>query len=181
MKSVGFEDINKLFKKINAYHYCLETSVTPTDNDFLHRFIKNLDPLIDNIIEIGTFNGIATLVFASVANIVHTFDVAYRNAEYLWSFFPELRSKISYCVGSQEAIDDTIRRILFANTKYFNFNFAFIDGKHTYENAAYDFNLVKFCGRILFHDADMEGIKSFVKQIGAKIFDGTKFAYWEDG
>jgi len=181
MKSVGFEDINKLFKKLGAYQYCLETSVTYTDNDFLNRFTKSLKPSIDNVIEIGTFNGISTLVLASIAKIIHTFDVAYRNAEYLWSFFPELRSKISYCVGSQEAIDDTIIRILRNNIKYFNINFAFIDGKHNGENVAYDFNLVKFCGRVLFHDADMEEIKSFAKQVGAKIFDGTKFAYWEDG
>ena len=177
--TMGVEDISALFKKINAYHFCLETSVVNNDNDFLHRFTKSLDPPVDSMIEIGTYNGISTLVFASIANIVHTFDIAYRNNEYLWGFFPELRKKISCCIAPQEIIDDTITRILSYITKYYNFNFAFIDGRHTYENAKHDFSLVKFCKRVLFHDADMEWIASLVKEIGGKIFNGTKFAYWE--
>ncbi|MBU2061847.1 MAG: hypothetical protein KKH44_08390, partial [Bacteroidetes bacterium] len=81
----------------------------------------------------------------------------------------------------QALIDDTIQRIIVPkHPKFFNINFAFIDGWHTYTNVKHDFSLVSFCKRVLFHDADIEGINRFVKEIGGKIFDGTKFAYWED-
>jgi len=177
---VGYKDILALFEKLNAFHFCLETSIASNDNDFLCKFTGSLDPPVDNMIEIGTYNGISTLAFASMVNVVHTFDVAYRNNEYMWSFFPELRKKISCCIGLQEVIDDTISRILAGNTKYFNLNFAFIDGSHHIEKVMHDFKLVRFCKRVLFHDADMPWIATFVKQIGGKVFEGTKFAYWKE-
>lgn len=176
---LGFRDINVVLKKLDAYHFSMESSITPDDSDFLQRFTKSLKPTVDNVIEMGTFNGLSTLILASISKLVFTFDVAFRNAEYMWSFFPKLRSKINYCVGSQETIDDTIKRILMGNLKYFKINYAFIDGNHLLENVKHDFGLVKFCGRVLFHDADMPHIAEFVKEIGGKVFDGTKFGYWE--
>lgn len=177
---VKFNDINILFKKLDSYHYCLESSVTPIDNDFLGGFVKSLKPAVNSIIEIGTFNGLSTIILASISKLVFTFDVAYRNNEYIWSFFPKLRSKINCCVGPQEIIDDTIGRVIRANNRTFNINFAFIDGMHKLENVKHDFELVRFCGRVLFHDADMPHIASFIKEIGGKVFSGTKFGYWQN-
>jgi len=179
----GFEEIHEKVQKIYGDTYFMETAINNYGNDFLIKYVQNIDPPIDNCIEIGTYNGLATIVLASASKRVHTFDVAYRDAEFLWNrLYPQLRSKINYTVGSQEIIDDQIRRIFyFHNKDVFKINFAFIDGEHTYENAKYDFELVRGCGRVLFHDADIPEIGKFLVEIGAEILDFSDgmFAIYE--
>jgi len=180
ISSIG--EVVKKVKKIHGATYLLETSICNYEDDFLIRYIKNIKPAIKDCIEIGTYNGLATIVLASAANSVHTFDIAYRDAEFLWNrLYPKLRNKIHYTVGNQDIIDDQINRLFYFNKKWFDINFAFIDGKHTYENVAHDFEMVKTCGRVLFHDANMSQIKQFLVEIGAKIFvnSDNMFAIYE--
>jgi predicted O-methyltransferase YrrM len=149
------------------------------ESNFLHEFLEKVDPKINWAIEIGTCNGLGTLEIADVSVRVNTFDVAYRNAEYLWTLFPGMRCKIDYCCGPQANIDFTI-----AELKHYygeHYNFAFIDGDHTYEAAKHDFELVRFCGRVLFHDVHGEGVGQFaLKELGAKVVDDRGiYGYWE--
>jgi hypothetical protein len=62
-----------------------------------------------------------------------------------------------------------------------DFNFALIDGWHEYFSVKKDFEMVKFCGRVLFHDYGLcPGVYDFCNEIGAKpISDSKNFAYWE--
>lgn len=179
----GFGEIHEKVQKLYGNTYFMETAINNYGNDFLIKYVQNLDPPIDDCVEIGTYNGLATIVLASASKRVHTFDVAYRDAEFLWNkLYPKLRSKINYTVGSQEIIDDQLRRIFYFHGKDgFNINFAFIDGGHTYENVKHDFELVKGCGRVLFHDADILGIKKFLEEIEADVLDFSDgmFALWE--
>ncbi len=60
-------------------------------------------------------------------------------------------------------------------------DFLFIDGDHTYEGIKADFELVKFCGRVLFHDYKISpGPRAFCDDNGFKQFEDYNFAYWED-
>ncbi len=178
---------NEIYDELvkNGYHnsYLQETSITRVDDNSLIMYAKKINPSIKDCIEIGTYNGIGTIVLASASDSVHTFDRVYRDAEFIWTLYPELRKKIHYTVTPiQLAIDEQIYRLQYFNGKMFDFNFAFIDGMHTYENVKYDFELVKFCGRVLFHDVDIDGIEKFVKEIDADIYQSGKkmFALWEE-
>lgn len=152
-------------------------------NDFLIKFLLSLDPKPVDTIEIGTFMGLGTAVLASLSRSTYTFDIWYRNAHPLWTQL-ELNDRINSYAGNQKFIDDVIRALRY--NPALNINFAFIDGEHKYKNVKHDFNQVKFCGRVLFHDADIPEIGKFITQeIGGEILSeefvlpiGT-FGYWE--
>ena len=71
------------------------------------------------------------------------------------------------------------------NNVKLTFDFAFIDGMHKVENVRHDFENVKFCGRVLFHDVNIPEIADFViGELGGKIINAdtdepAKFGYWE--
>ncbi len=151
--------------------------------DFLSTFTNSLKP--NGILEIGTYNGISTAVLASIAKHVYTFDIAYRDAELILNLF-DLRYKVSMCAAPQQQIDFEFYCLHNCWAGYWkdwlNFDFAFVDGDHTYEAVKHDFSLVKFTGRVLFHDVNFEPIKKFaIDELGAKVVskDG-RFGYWHN-
>jgi hypothetical protein len=53
-----------------------------------------------------------------------------------------------------------------------DYNFAFIDGEHSYEAAKHDYGLVSFCNRILFHDVHGDEVGRFaLTELGGKVVD----------
>ena len=157
--------------------------ITHTANpQFLIDFIRKLDPPLDTALEIGTFNGLSTIVLAQIARRVFTFDICVRNAEFTWNLC-KIRHKIGMFVGnnSQEIRDEIQGRmhhpeyLKITGNKY---NFAFIDGDHDIDAVKYDFETVKFVGRVLFHDTQKKPIGNFVKSIGGTIVH-KHFGYWE--
>ena len=167
-----YKDIKKELKKIGRLDLLSASCVGR--NDFLCNFLNDLRPA--NIIEIGTYNGISTAVLASIANHVYTFDVAYRDVDFVLNLFG-LRHKVSVMVGRQEDIDFEIGFISAKDRAYWNdnfiFDFAFIDGAHDYDSTQHDFDLVKFTGRVLFHNTDWPPVRKFIMKIGAD-FIGRK-------
>jgi len=152
------------------------------EDDYMFNFLMHLHPKLIDVIEIGTFMGLGTSILASFSQTVFTFDIWYRNAHPLWVKL-ELDDRINCYAGEQQFIDDVISSI--KDGPDFNFNFAFIDGMHKVENVMHDFENVNFCGRVLFHDADIPEIGEFIKSIGGTILSeeenpgiGT-FGYWE--
>ena len=150
---------------------------------FLMDFIKELNPPLDTVLEIGTFNGLSTIVLAQVAQRVFTFDICVRNAEFTWNLY-KIRNKISMFVGnnSQEIRDEIQGRMQqpeYLKTTGNKYNFAFIDGDHNIDAVKYDFETVKFTGRVLFHDTQKPPIGNFVKSIGGIIVH-KHFGYWEN-
>lgn len=147
--------------------------------DTLSIFLSKLKPAIIDSIEIGTFIGVGSAVLASYARSVNTFDIWYRNAHPLWVAL-ELEDRINAYCGNQKFIDAVINQL--RCNPDLNINFAFIDGMHKVKNVMHDFKQVKFCGRVLFHDAHIPEIKEFIKSIGGKIIkskEPAKFGYWE--
>jgi hypothetical protein len=71
------------------------------------------------------------------------------------------------------------------------FEFAFIDGAHDYASVRRDFEMVKRCGRVLFHDADDNRLRDDNPEASNAIFDFIAtlppkeitrmdiFAYWQ--
>ena len=146
--------------------------------DFLADFMKTLKPKPIDIIEIGTLLGVASALLASYCQTVFTFDIWYRNSHHIWNEL-EVWDRINCYTGNQKFIDDVINQLR-CNTNL-NINFAFIDGMHKIKNVIHDFEQVKFCKRVLFHDANIGGIGDFIKKIGGKFAGKDKmFGYWED-
>jgi predicted O-methyltransferase YrrM len=92
----------------------------------------------------------------------------------VWNYFGVAPKIKCYVVGGNEA-----KRLLI-DTKAFDF--AFIDGDHTYEGVKFDFDLVKHCGNVLFHDYDFSlcpGVKQFIDQLPSNEVEIRKpFALW---
>jgi predicted O-methyltransferase YrrM len=140
-----------------------------------------LEPKIDGAIEIGTHNGLSSVVLSTYSKRVFTFDISLRNSEFIWNLF-NVRNKISSFVGPREELEWEINYIQKNWTEmgiYGNFDFAFIDGNHDYEWCKRDFELVKFTGRVMFHDSDIcPGVRDFVNEIGATDLC-YNISYWE--
>ena len=141
----------------------------------LKEVLDTIGGTYDDIIEIGTHNGLSAAVLTEYGRRVFTFDIALRNSEYVWNLL-RVRHKISSFVGTGIKYEiDYIRH----EWKDLNFNFAFVDGWHEYYSTKADFEMVKFCGRVLFHDYDSSsGVQLLCNEIGAKKIEHN-FALWE--
>lgn len=100
----------------------------------------------ESAIEIGTRNGLTAVVLARHFERVITFDIE-----------PSLvKHDIFKCAGVDHKIlafditSNEQKQKLIA--KAIGFDFAYLDGDHE-KDTQFDFNLVKRCGRILFHEA----------------------------
>ncbi len=138
---------------------------------------------IHHVIEIGHYQGLSTAILTYFADRVFTFDTCIRNQEYIWNILG-VREKINFFVSTREFIEHEINHYFQVEWKNrgikTNFNFAFIDGDHSYEGIKKDFELVKFCKRVLLHDyAISPGPYTFCNEIGAKQVGNLNFAYWE--
>lgn len=132
----------------------------------------------DCAIEIGTYYGLSTVVLASWAKEVKTFDiVSYPEFAIVKQAFLGLQNVSQFIIKNREDI-----RICIVHNDI-KFDFAFIDAVHDYENVKKDFEIVESCGRVLFHDANNPGIEKFLNEIGAVIIwkNGNYFGYWEKG
>lgn len=150
---------------------------------------------INVAVEIGTFRGVSSIVISRFCKKLYTLDLKYGQFQdykrkFDWADTParqELWDDLEINNISLIELDDNnhkkqiINQI--SNPDYFDF--AFIDGDHSYEGVKYDFELVKHCGRVLFHDYDKaEGkdcpVRDFIGTIKTGKFEYTKdFAYWE--
>jgi predicted O-methyltransferase YrrM len=127
---------------------------------------------INVAVEIGTFCGTTAAYMAQYANKVYTFDV--RNLYQLktWEELG-LADKIEFhLIKGRDEIAEILKDI--------EFDFAFVDGAHEYEDTKADFELVKRCGRVLFHDIEhprFPGVSKFIDEIGARRLDRN--GYWK--
>lgn len=103
------------------------------------------------IIEIGTYQGAGACLLADYARRVITFDV---------KDWP-LREQVIQLFCKQEPIEfrhvnfsrqEDANAVLALALSKLDFDLAFIDGNHEYESVRDNFNAVKHCGRVIFHD-----------------------------
>ena len=127
---------------------------------------------IKTVVEIGTHKGLSAAYMAQFAKKIFTFDVKDYVEKYkVWSDF-KVEEKIRYfTVSGREEISEILKDI--------KFDFCFIDGLHKYDEVRADFEMVKKCGKVLFHDSakrKVYGVRKFVDEIGAVITGNI--AYW---
>ena len=144
------------------------------DGEKILREFLSMKP-IDTAIEIGTAKGATTALMAHYANKVYTIDqIEFLIARVLWSRYG-LEDKIKFIRAPTD--NEKIDKI--APLYY---DFAFIDGEHTNDGVRLDFEIVKNCGRVLFHDYsdDALGVKEFIDTLPKEeLTIKDRYAYWE--
>ena len=111
---------------------------------------------IRTAVEIGTYRGVSAAEMSQFCERVVTIDLKRGKLELLGEKFDRRAFWNSLGVHNIElqlvSDNDEKRRLLNA----LDFDFAFIDGAHD-PSVADDFDMVKKCGRVLFHDYDSRG------------------------
>jgi predicted O-methyltransferase YrrM len=157
------------------------------ETKFRYIFKKLVTKPINLAIETGTYKGTGTAMLARYATNVITIDVKNYIEKYAFWLELGLYDKIeSYIVEDEEDKADFLGRV--------NFDFAFIDGDHSEAGVRADFECVKKCGRVLFHDyyeqgtscdqgaAGKQGIVQVVNELPSdEVTIYRPFAYWERG
>ena len=161
---------------MDVYNYIIEN-----DYNLGMTAVRNLDfrvacqvSKINTVVEIGTFYGATAAYMAQFANTVHTFDVRDLYDLVTWEKLDLADKIIFHRVKDREEIKEILKDI--------KFDFAFVDGAHEYIDAKEDFELVKSCGRVLFHDIEhpkFPGVSKFISEIGARRLDRN--GYWMEG
>jgi hypothetical protein len=134
---------------------------------------------IKHAVEIGTWRGVSSCLLSRYAEKVTTIDKCYHPERVpVWMYFGILSD-----INSVIVEDDYVKAQAIDTM---DFDFAFVDGDHTYEGVEYDFNLVKKCGRVLFHDYGIQpprdgvGVTEFVDTLEkTELTLDPPFAYWE--
>lgn len=139
----------------------------------------------NTILEIGTYKGVSAALLSQYCDQLITIDLGHGRLEEtdpgwsraaLWDYLGCKNIKLVLL----ESPDD--KTLIVENLK---FDFAFIDGAHSYDGVREDFALVNQCGRVLFHDYDDSGVpeKNYVYDFvntlpeGVQVFDNI-FALW---
>lgn len=128
------------------------------------------------IVEIGTHRGVSACILARFGYVT-TFDIK------AWDQFEQIVDHF----GATGRIE---RHIVANNADLANrlsaleFDFAFVDGCHDYEPVRQNFQAVRKCGRVLFHDYGHVNYKDRVVRAVDEIPDGRTvklhpFALWE--
>jgi len=149
-----FEDI----KKLNTGMGC-----TIEDYIFIYGLITLLKP--KTIVEIGTNTGASAIVMGlalkenNIDGTIYTFDISevYRKIALKQIMKMELEGYIKSLLGNSDKVKEIS----------LEYDFAFIDGDHTYEGVKKDFeNLKDISDYILFHDTqNCDGVKRFINEL----------------
>ena len=124
-------------------------------------------------VEIGTYRGISAAYIAQFG-IVHTFDTFdYAGKQKAWEDLGVAGNIHFHLIRTKEDIGQILKDM--------NFDFAFVDDGHEYEQCKADFELVKCCHRVIIHDVShpfFTGVSQFADEIGLTRLGNN--GYWTD-
>ena len=157
-------------------------------NNHLHNTVQNFGG--HTCIDIGTYKGLSAVAMASSFRKIFTFDVLYQpDADEVFKMFGfenKIRYKYQVTVKDPETVTDYREYSKIYGPKIrkeinkIDFQFAFVDACHEiYEEVQKDFEAVKKCGVVLFHDyrESFPETKRFCNDIGCEPLG--EFALWQ--
>ena len=115
---------------------------------------------IRTVLEIGTYRGVSAAEISQYVERVIAIDLKHGRVEDTDPGFDRVAFWEKLGVHNVELIlvqDDAEKKAIVDGLE---FDFAFVDGAHDY-TIRNDFDLVKRCGRVLFHDADDNRTRGF--------------------
>lgn len=126
------------------------------------------------LIETGTASGCSALLLSQYAERIITFDVVEAPVRRdIWKFYGVDDRITSHVIKKTSEIPGLIPE---------EFDFAFIDGDHTYAGCALDIAVLEKCRRILFHDVSHPPIMRAINELirrkdGVYLQSGVMFGY----
>lgn len=138
------------------------------------RIIQDCNISGESAFEIGTAHGLTAIVLSKYFNRVHSVDNT--PSKYKQKIVDELGIKnVTFVDIPNNAVKATV-------AKNISFDFAYVDGDHARDTKS-DWNLVKHCGRVLFHEywPAQEPVFNLVNSLPENQvrFGGLNFAYWQ--
>ena len=129
------------------------------DKELVFReFLKRIRPGV--VLEIGTCYGLSSAIISDYADRVYTIDITYfGQRQPIWDFLAVGNKVIPFVTPN---VGKQLLSLLLT------YDFAFIDGDHSFEAVKFDWeNISLYCDRILFDDAnkDFPGVLDFVNTI----------------
>lgn len=129
------------------------------------------------VLETGTASGCSALLLAQYADEIVTFDVIDVPMKYdIWKHFGVHGKITAHTIKDTSEIPGLLTK---------EFDFAFIDGDHSYEGCSKDIAIAEKCGRLLFHDIYHSPIISAIRDLtkrkgGIYFVCGPTFGYWSN-
>lgn len=145
-----------------------------------------------HVLEIGTYRGVSAAEISRYVERVTTIDLMQGKLERNSERFD--RSAFWESLGCDnitliQVMDDIEKRTFVDSME---FDLAFIDGGHDARSVRADFDMVKRCGRVLFHDADDNRLRPFKRDAANDVhefiatlpreqvqFMDDVFAFWQ--
>lgn len=131
-------------------------------------------------LEIGTYRGVSSALMAQFCERVLTIDLIDGKMERDHQVFDRVRFWESMGIGNIDLrlIETEAEKAAIVSAA--EFDFAFVDGDHEGRAPLRDFELVKRCGTVLFHDYDGDnGVRRFVDTLPrAEVEIIDIFALW---
>ena len=162
--------LEAIFKRFGADAFRRSSGVEPFDP-----FLKRINFSGDRCVEIGTYNGITAIILARYFKEVVSIDIFPHTAKHAIAEFVGVTNVRFVDIKDNEEKADIINGL--------DFDAAYSDGDHS-NDTQLDFDLVKRCRRVLFHEywdiqTPVYNLVNSLKQKRGKVIIDGKFAYWE--
>lgn len=175
------EEIRKTFGKDGLHWSCLGNDGERKFRMLIEMALATI-PEEPRILEIGTHRGVSTTILAQFGCVM-TYDIIdWPLRHKVWEHFGVTGRIHSVVLNSSVEKGNAL---LAAALNEVDFHLAFVDGNHEYESVKANFQAVKKCGRVIFHDftynqRHIPRTVRFVNQIShGRITKMPPFALWE--
>lgn len=137
--------------------------------------------LYKSVLEIGTYRGVTAAYISQFVERVTTIDLKQGKMERDGQLFNRVLMWEWMGAGNVSLITVADNAEKAHLVRDLDFDFAFVDGDHSYDGVAFDFQIVKRCGAVLFHDYEPgNDVARFVDTLPrdqVRVMD--IFAFWQ--